>query len=103
MVDIKRRVIRHSVEDVIRILERVPVRGDMVLELPIIESINRVSLAHLSIERAMKFLIIDAGRTYRENHHIPLHLKQLRECEPETVKFLEDAFDDAVRHYRFNS
>ena len=103
MIDIKRRLIRHSVEDVIRILETVPVRGDMVPELPIIESINRVSLAHLSIERAMKFLIVDAGRTYTESHHLPLHLKQLRECEPETVRFLEDAFDDAVRHYRFNS
>ena len=51
----------------------------------------------------MKFLIVEAGQTYAENHHLPLHLKKLRECEPETVKFLEDAFDDAVKHYRFNS
>ena len=101
MVDMKRHLIRHSVTDVIHILENVPVRVDMILQIPIIQTINRVSLAHLSIERAMKFLIIDAGQTYKENHHLPLHLGKLRECEPETVKFLEDAFDDAVRHYRF--
>ena len=102
-MDIKRRLIRYSVDDVIRTLQSVPVRDDMVPEIPIIQTINRVSLAHISIERAMKFLITDAGQTYTENHHLPRHLKNLRECEPETVKFLEDAFDDAVRHYRFNS
>lgn len=102
MADVKRHLIRHSVEDAIRILESVPVRGDMIVELPIIETINRVSLAHLHIERAMKFLISEAGQTYEENHHLPLHLKTLRAYEPETVSFLEDAFDDAVRHYRYN-
>ena len=75
MVDMKRHLIRHSVRDVIHTLENVPVRGDMILEIPIIQTINRVSLAHLSVERAMKFLIIDAGQTYTENHHLPLHLK----------------------------
>ena len=102
MADMKRHFIRHSVEDVIHTLESVPVSGDMIVEIPIIKTVNRISLAHLSIERAMKFLIVEAGQTYTENHHLPLHLKKLRECEPETVKFLEDAFDDAVKHYRFN-
>ena len=103
MADMKRRLIRHSVEDVIHTLESVPVSGDMIVEIPIIKTINRISLAHLSIERAMKFLIVEAGQTYTENHHLPLHLKKLRECEPETVTFLEEAFDDAGKHYRFNS
>ena len=103
MVDMKRHFIRHSVEDVIHTLESVPVSGDMIVEIPIIKTINRISLAHLSIERAMKFLIVEAGQTYTENHHLPLHLKKLRKCEPETVEFLEEAFDDAVKHYRFNS
>lgn len=102
MADMKRHLIDHSVEDVVRILENVPVIGDMIAERPFIETMNRVSLAHLSIERTMKFLIEEAGQTYAEDHHLPLHLEKLRQCEPETVKFLEEAFADAVRHYRFN-
>ena len=103
MADMKRHLIDHSVEDVVRILEGVPVIGDMIAERPFIETMNRVSLAHLSIERTMKFLIEETGQTYAEDHHLPLHLEKLRQCEPETVKFLEEAFADAVRHYRFNS
>ena len=45
MVDIKRHLIRHSVEDVIHTLQSLPVRGDMIVELPIIKTINRISLA----------------------------------------------------------
>ena len=102
MADMKRHLIDHSVEDVVRILESVPVIGDMITERPFIETMNRVSLAHLSIERTMKFLIEEAGQGYNKDHHLPRHLEKLRQCEPETVKFLEKAFADAVRHYRFN-
>ena len=45
MVDIKRHLIRHSVEDVIHTLQSLPVRGDMIVEIPIIKTINRISLA----------------------------------------------------------
>lgn len=103
MADLKRHLIQHSVEDVIRILTIVPVTGDMIAQRPFIESINRVILAHLSIERVLKYLIVDAGQKYKKCHELSLHLETLKGCEPETVKFLEDAFDDAVRHYRFDS
>ena len=103
MEKIQRSVIHHSVSDVIGLLENQPVQADMFPDISIAKYMNRISLAHLSIERAMKFLIMEAGQTYEEKHHLPLHLKTLRECESETVEFLECAFDDAVQHYRFNS
>ena len=55
MADTQRFTIRHSVEDVIRILENEPVKGDMVPQITAVQVMNRMSIAHLSIERALKF------------------------------------------------
>ena len=103
MGKIERAVIRHSVSDVIRVLENEPVRPDMVVELTAAQVMNRVSIAHLSIERAMKFVITEAGGPLIKDHDLPSRLNELRQCEPESAKFLGDAFEDAVRHYRYNA
>ena len=50
---LKRSVMLNSVEDTIRVLENNPVRPDMVVELTIAQVMNRVSTAHLSIERGI--------------------------------------------------
>ena len=96
-------VIRHSVSDVIGILENQPVRPDMIVELTAAQVMNRVSIAHLSIERAMKFVITEAGGPLIKNHDLPSRLNELRQLEPDSAKFLEEAFEDAVHHYRYNS
>ena len=96
-------VIHHSVIDVIGVLENQPVRPDMIVELTAAQVMNRVSIAHLSIERAMKFVITEAGGPLIKNHDLPSRLNELRQYEPESAKFLEEAFEDAVRHYRYNS
>ena len=67
MAEIQRAIIRHSVQDVIRILENEPVKGDMVPAITAVQVMNRVSIAHLSIERALKFLITEAGGTAGRN------------------------------------
>ena len=103
MEEIKGAVIRHSVNDVIRVLENEPVRPDMIVELTAAQVMNRVSIAHLSIERAMKFVITDAGGPLVKDHDLPSRLNELRQYEPASAKFLEDAFEDAVRHYRYNA
>ena len=99
---LKRSVMLNSVEDTIRVLENNPVRPDMVVELTIAQVMNRVSIAHLSIERAMKFLIIEAGGPLVKNHDLPSRLKELRQQEPDSAKFLEEAFEDAVQHFHYN-
>ena len=103
MGKLERAVIRHSVNDVIRVLENEPVRPDMVVELTAAQVMNRVSIAHLSIERVMKFIITEAGGPLVKDHDLPSRLNELRQNEQHSAKFLEEAFENAVRHYRYNA
>ena len=100
---IKRTVMQHSVTDAIRVLENNPVQPDMVAELTIAQVMNRVSTAHLSIERTMKFLITEAGGPLVKDHDLPSRLNELRQNEPASAEFLEEAFIAAVQHYRYNA
>ena len=101
-MDSKRAIVRHSVEDVIRILENEPVKGDMVPELTAVQVMNRVSIAHLSIERALKFLITKAGGPLVETHDLGDRYQELLQYDPVSAKSLEEAFQAAVHHYRYN-
>ena len=103
MGKVERAVIRHSVMDVIKVLENQPVRHDMNTELTVTRVMNRVSIAHLSIERAMKFIITEAGGLFIKDHDLPSRLNELRQHEPESAKFLEEAFGEAVRHYNYKA
>ena len=103
MVDIQRAIVRHSVEDVIHILENEPVKDDRVPGITIVQLMNRVSIAHLSIERAFKFLIKKAGGPLVKTHDLRDRYKELLQHDPESAAFLEKAFQAAVRHYQYNS
>ena len=102
MSDYERTIIQFSLDDVIHILEHEPVQPDMVPEITVSRIMNRGPIAHLSIERALKFLIEKAGGTWKAHHNLHTHLKRLREVAPNSVAFLEKAFDNAVQHYRIN-
>ena len=102
-VDIEQVIIECSVRDVIGILENEPVPPDLVGQITIVQIMNRVSIAHLSIERALKFLITGAGGPLTKDHHLGDRLRELIRHEPASADFLDYAFEAAVRHYRFNS
>ena len=102
MVDIHRHTIRHSVVDVIRILEEIPVRGAIVPQITVVELMNRASIAHLSIERALKFLIRTAGGPPIEKHDLGEQYRELQQYDSGSADFLEEAFKGAVQHYRYN-
>ena len=102
MSDIQRAIIRHSIEDVIHILEHEPVKGDLVPQITAVQVMNRVSIAHLSIERAFKFLITKAGGPLVETHDLRRRYEELLLYDPGQAKFLEGVFESAVRHYRYN-
>ena len=74
----------------------------MIVELTIAQIMNRASIAHLSIERVMKFIINQAGGPLTKNHDLPSQFNELRQHQPESAKFLEEAFHDAIRHYNYN-
>lgn len=102
MVEIDQAVMRHSVQDVIRILENQPVRVDLFGQITAVQIMNRVSIAHLSIERALKFLNTRAGEPLTKDHHLANHLRELAQRKPDFADYLERAFHAAVRHYRYN-
>ena len=86
----------------IKILENNPVQPDLIVELPIAEAMNRTSIAHLSIERAMKFLISEADGPTIQKHDLSLLLNELRQQERTSAEFLDEAFKEAVQHYQYN-
>ena len=96
------RIIRLSVQDVVRSLETDPVQADLVPEFTIMQVVNRAPTAHLSIERVLKFLIRKAGGYAKENHQLHTHLRMLRQHDPGSAAFLDRAFADATRFYGFN-
>ena len=102
MENSERYFVLHSVQDVIRILHGEPVQADMVPQITIVQVMNRISIAHLSIERALKFLITESGGDFDKNHDLPSHLKELKQHNSAAAGFLEEAFQDAVQHYGYN-
>ena len=102
MGKLKRATVRYSVQDVIRILEAAPIRHDMVPEINVVQALNRLNLAHLSIEKTVKFLISEAGGSANWIHDLsPLH-RELHKHDPSAAQSLEDAFQATVQHYRYN-
>ena len=102
MADIHTHTVRHSVVDVIRILEAIPVEGATVPQVTVVELMNRASIAHLSIERALKFLIRRAGGPLIKKHDLGKQYRDLQQYDSGSADFLEDAFKSAVQHYRYN-
>ena len=99
---IEQAIMQHSVQDVIQILENQPVQPDLIGQITAVQVMNRVSIAHLSVERALKFLITGAGGPLTQEHHLGDRLRELAEHDPSSANFLKHAFQVAVRHYRFN-
>ncbi len=102
MTDPKRLVIRESVLDVIVMLEDEPVEGDLFIHLTVVRTLNRISLAHLSIERAIKYLITATGAEDVWGHDLKNCYDELSQCDPESAAFLEGAFQATVNHYNYN-
>ena len=100
-------IIRISMDDVIRILESAPVRPDMVSEITIAQIMNRAPMAHLSIERALKFLLRKHGINIEDrrnkHHNLRKHLETLRHCDADTAMYLDHAFNAATSFYNLNA
>ena len=69
MTNYKGSIIEFSLDDVIHILEHAPVQSDMVPEIVVARIMNRGPIAHLAIERALKFLLEKANGTWEEHHN----------------------------------
>ena len=104
MGEFERRLVQISIEDVIRILEDSPARNHFLLpHVTIVEVMNRVSIAHLSIEKAIKYLIRRVGGDFEKEHNLEYHFRELKSYDQESANFLEKAFASAVRFYGLHS
>ena len=88
--------IQESVIDAIRILDSAPIKPDLVSETVIVQLTNRVPIAHLAIERALKALIAQGGGAKKYTHSLDSLYKALQESDEDSAKFLSEAFTDAV-------
>ena len=102
MGKLKRATVRHSVQDVIRMLEAAPIRRDMVPEINVVQAMNRLNLAHLSIEKTMKFLISEAGTSADWIHNLSRLYRELHKHDLPAAESLEYAFQATVQHYQYN-
>ena len=95
MILSKRATFLNSLEDDINSLQ----------SMPITTILKRISTAHLSIEKSIKFLIMKAKDVENipkdlKTHDLSLIFEELKTCDSASACFLEDAFEDAVHFFR---
>ena len=88
MDTMERYKIRKSIEDVIAILDSAPMNQDLIPETNIVQLTNRAPIAHLAIERGLKALIINAGKSADQKHSLDRLYRALTECDEEAANFL---------------
>ena len=91
--------VQFSIDDALQILDDSPLQPDAPMQTTFVQISNRVPIAHLAIERGLKFLIKKHGGTFGEHHGLNKHLRKLRELDPIAVAFLETTFDDTTVFY----
>ncbi len=102
MGKVYKQIIRSSLMDTVRILDSAPVKPDMIPEFTAFQMMNRAPVAHLSIERGLKSLIIESGGNPKDEHNLLPLFRELANLNPEAAGFLSKSFDEAVRLYRYN-
>lgn len=93
---------RESIRDAIAILDSAPFYRDLMSDGNIVQVTNRAPIAHLAVERGLKALIINAGRTLERTHDLNRIYRVLGECNKESSGFLAKAFDDAVEFFGYD-
>ncbi|MCY4653021.1 MAG: hypothetical protein OXC95_07640 [Dehalococcoidia bacterium] len=88
-----------SIGDALQILDGSPLQPDVPTQTTFVQISNRVPIAHLAIERGLKFLIKKRIGEIQPHHDLHKHLRRLRELDPSAVAFLEKAFDDTTAFY----
>ena len=103
ILGIQKHMIQFSLKDTIGMLDASPAKADLIPEVTVIQVMNRAPIAHLAIERTLKFLIHAAGGNFEETHTLNRHREALEDCDPKAEDYLACAFDEAVRFYRYNT
>ena len=96
---LRNSIAQDSVWDIIRMIQLAPVQSDLVPDVVINQVLNRIPLAHLTIEKSLKYRIQHAGGKIIRGHGLHTQLDLLRESAQNDAEFLDQAFDRAVSYY----
>ena len=102
-MSMQKHMIQFSLKDTIGMLDASPAKADLIPEVTVIQVMNRAPIAHLAIERTMKFMIREAGGNFEKGHTLNQYREALEEYDPDAEGFLSRAFDEAVRFYNYNT
>lgn len=72
-------------------------------DVTVVQIMNRAPIAHLAIERAIKFLIEASGGKSKKTHTLNQLCDELKQLDPGAEAYLSYAFDDAVSFYGYNT
>ena len=101
-MDKERWNIRDSVDDAIKILDSAPVHNDLSPEYMLVRITNRAPIAHLAIERGLKFLWYQTGGHECHTHDLPLLYKRVKANDPASAAYLSCAYDETISFFRYN-
>ncbi len=90
------------IKDAIASLDPAPIHRDLIAEVNIVPVTSRLATAHLGIEKGLKALITDAGGNSKHGHDLNRLYRELRECDLDSADFLAEAFEDAVKCFRYD-
>ncbi len=96
---LQHRTAQHSVLDVIRMIESAPVIADLVPDVVDNQVLNRIPLAHITIEKSLKYRILQSGGKVEHIHDLHAQLDQLRKSSNDDAEFLDQAFNRAITFY----
>ena len=85
--------------DVINVIQSSPVRSNLVSDVVINQVLNRIPLAHLTIEKSLKYRIQQVTGKITRGHDLHKQLDLLRGSSQDDAEFLDQAFDRAVSFY----
>ena len=94
--------VQFSIGDALQILDDSLQQPDTPAQVTLIQITNRIPMAHLAIERGLRFLIEKHGVKSDQHHDLHKHLRKLRHLHHSAVAYLERAFDDATAFYGLN-
>ncbi len=96
---LRNSIAQNSVWDIIRMIQLAPVQSDLVPDVVINRVLNRIPLAHLTIEKSLKYRIQQSVGEYKYGHDLHKQLDLLRESAQTDAEFLDQAFARAVSYY----
>ena len=96
---LRNNIAQRSVWDVISIIQSAPVVFDLVPDVVIYQVLNRIPLAHLTIEKSLKYRIQQSGGQIIKSHDLHKQLDRLRRSAQDDAEFLYQAFNQAVSWY----